>query len=136
MHALLLLSVLAAAPLSSDQKLELQLIAVSVQANARASEHVGSDGWITFGPFAVHLGVRGSRWSDAVERVNGCSIDDLRAMDGQLRAAFDPATAVVTRGCGFNESNDIPLALKVVRVPRTEAVVNVAGELGLSWSFF
>ena len=258
MQAALLLSLLAAAPLNSEQKLELKLIAVSLQMNARASEHAGSGGQLTwrfhrllgvyvgglgnwiaqpsraldtlnnqvvrvdpyvplptlstwqvfgglesiplvgtfrvgethtgefglqfgaglgpmgsrvrlkeptvyrdgtsspptwgdagvrlaghfsshfrfaFGSFAVHLGARLSLWSDAIERVNGCSIDDLREMDMKIRGGLDPATAEVTRGCSISESNDVPLALNVVRAPRTEVIVNVAGELGLAWSF-
>lgn len=261
MQAALLLSLLAAAPLNSEQKLELKLLAVSLQMNARASEHAGSGGQLTwrfhrllgvyvgglgnwiaqpspafdalfntygfrlrdlypptqtlstwqlfaglestplvgtfrigethtgefglqfgaglgpagsrvrlkpfalksdaspspatygdaglrlaghltsharfaFGPFAVHLGARLSLWSDAVQHVNGCSSDDLRAMDLKIRAGLDPATAEVTRGCTAPAPNDVGLALDVVRYPRPEVIVNVAGELGLSWSFF
>jgi len=105
-------------------------------AGLRLAGHFTSHFRFAFGPFAVHLGARLSLWSNAIERVNGCSIDDLRAMDMQIRAGLEPATAEVTGGCSAPAANDVGLALDVVRHPRPEAIVNVAGELGLSWSFF
>lgn len=90
----------------------------------------------SFGAFALQLGPRVSMWSDEAERVNGCSVDDLRAMDMKIRGGMSPADASVSPGCtGFPSSNDVPLALNVVRIPRAGLVVNVSADLGLSWSF-
>lgn len=76
-------------------------------------------------------------WSDEITRINGCGLEDLRAMDLKLRGGEDPATAAVAPGCGgFVNTNDIPLAVTVVRSARTGPLaVNVSADLGISWSF-
>jgi hypothetical protein len=90
----------------------------------------------SFGAFAIHLGPRLSMWSDEANRVNGCSSDDLRAMDMKIRAGLPHVEASVSPGCtGIANSNDVPLAFRVVRTPRSGVVINVSADLGVSWSF-
>lgn len=88
-----------------------------------------------FGAFAVHLGGRLSMWSDEISRINNCSLDDLRAMDMKLRGGMNQSEAVVTPGCVVPVSNDVPVALTVIRTPRQGVVLNVSADLGVSWSF-
>lgn len=88
-----------------------------------------------FGAFAVHLGSRLSMWSDELSRINGCSIDDLRAMDLKIRAGLDHHEAEVSPGCRMPVRNDVPLAMMVSRHPRPGLVLNVSADLGVSWSF-
>ena len=45
--------------------------------------------------FAFRLEVRDVVYTARMERVNGCNVDDLRAMDMKIRSGQDPATATV-----------------------------------------
>ncbi|MFO0599256.1 MAG: hypothetical protein U0228_28375 [Myxococcaceae bacterium] len=97
----------------------------------------GAAAWrLEFGALAITLGLRATFWNDSVSHVNGCSIDDLRTLDGQVRAGQGPDLGTVTRGCTFDATNDIPLMLNVVRDPSTAWALNLAGEFGVAWSFF
>ncbi len=84
--------------------------------------------------FSVRLDLRGSFFSSRVQTVNGCNADDLCAMDNALRRGISPTSATVVPGCrvdtfvgtdpktGFNRSNEVPLALGLVRNPSVEWV--------------
>lgn len=104
--------------------------------NVRPAGHAAIAWRFEFGAFAASLGVRGTMWSDATTTVNDCNIDDLRAMDQQIRRGEPHTSAAVRPGCFITEQNDVPLAVNVVRTPNDTLTVNLAGEFALSWSFF
>jgi outer membrane beta-barrel protein len=97
--------------------------------------------------FAFRLEVRDVVYTARMERVNGCNVDDLRAMDTKIRGGLDPATAMVGKGClvdtftgtiegtDIKRSNDVPLALNLVRVPSSDVLNNVGLYLGISFLF-
>jgi outer membrane beta-barrel protein len=97
--------------------------------------------------FAFRLEVRDVVYTARMERVNGCNVDDLRAMDTKIRGGQDPATATVGAGCNVDtftgtiegtdikRSNDVPLALNLVRIPSSDVLNNIGLYLGISFLF-
>lgn len=97
--------------------------------------------------FAFRLELRDVVYTARVERVNGCNVDDLRAMDQKLRMGQDVQSAQVGAGCDLKSftgtiegtdikrSNDVPLALNLVRVPSSDVLNNVGLYLGASFLF-
>jgi outer membrane beta-barrel protein len=97
--------------------------------------------------FAFRLEVRDVVYTARVERVNGCNVDDLRSMDTQLRAGRPVGSAQVGSGCnvatfdgtdeqtGLKRSNDVPLALGLVKTPSSDVLNNVGLYAGVSFLF-
>ncbi len=97
--------------------------------------------------FAFRLEVRDVVYTARMERVNGCNVDDLRAMDTKIRGGQDPATATVGGSCNVDtftgtientdikRSNDVPLALNLVRIPSSDVLNNIGLYLGISFLF-
>ncbi len=97
--------------------------------------------------FAMRLEVRNVVYTARMERVNGCNVDDLRAMDVKIRSGQDPATATVGASCDVDtftgtiegtdikRSNDVPLALNLVRIPSSDVLNNIGLYLGISFLF-
>lgn len=97
--------------------------------------------------FAFRLEVRDVVYTARMERVNGCNVDDLRAMDIKIRGGQDPATAMVGASCNvetftgtiegtdIKRSNDVPLALNLVRIPSSDVLNNIGLYLGISFLF-
>lgn len=97
--------------------------------------------------FAFRLEVRDVVYTARMERVNGCNVDDLRAMDTKVRGGQDPSTAVVSDTCdvepfsgvvegtNLKRSGDVPLALNLVRSPSSDVLNNVGLYLGISFLF-
>jgi outer membrane beta-barrel protein len=97
--------------------------------------------------FAFRLEVRDVVYTARMERVNGCNVDDLRAMDMKIRSGQDPATATVGSTCNVDtftgtiegtdikRSNDVPLALNLVRIPSSDVLNNIGLYLGISFLF-
>lgn len=97
--------------------------------------------------FAFRLEVRDVVYTARMERVNGCNVDDLRAMDQKIRGGQDPATATVGGTCNVDtftgtiegtdikRSNDVPLALNLVRIPSSDVLNNIGMYLGISFLF-
>ena len=97
--------------------------------------------------FALRLEVRDVVYTARMERVNGCNVDDLRAMDMKIRSGQDPGTATVGAGCNvetftgtiegtdIKRSNDVPLALNLVRLPSSDVLNNIGLYLGISFLF-
>lgn len=96
--------------------------------------------------FSLRAEVRSVLFSDRISRVNGCDASDLRAMDGALRGGQPVTTAAVSAGCevgrfdgvnadGLRRSNDVPLALGVVRNPSSEWTALVSGQLSFGVTF-
>ena len=97
--------------------------------------------------FALRLEVRDVVYTARMERVNGCNVDDLRAMDQKIRGGGDPATATVSGTCrvetftgtientDIKRSNDVPLALNLVRIPSSDVLNNIGLYLGISFLF-
>lgn len=97
--------------------------------------------------FAFRLEVRDVVYTARVERVNGCGSDDLRAMDNALRAGRPVTSAQVGATCrvdtfdgtdpetGLKRSNDVPLALGLVRNPSSDVLNNVGLYAGISFLF-
>lgn len=97
--------------------------------------------------FAFRLEVRDVVYTARMERVNGCNVDDLRAMDQKLRMGQDVGTAQVSGQCDLQSftgtiegtdikrSNDVPLALNLVRVPSSDVLNNIGLYLGVSFLF-
>ena len=104
-------------------------------ADVRLLGHFGLGMRFAIGAFAVHAGVRASMWSPALTRLNGCSFDDVRAMDMVIRSGLDASDAEVSPGCrGFASGNTVGPALNALRFPDADLRANVAAELGFSWS--
>lgn len=97
--------------------------------------------------FAFRLEVRDVVYTARMERVNGCNVDDLRAMDQKIRGGQDPASATVGDGCqienftgtiegtDIKRQNDVPLALNLVRIPSSDVLNNIGLYLGISFLF-
>ncbi|MCU0699526.1 MAG: outer membrane beta-barrel domain-containing protein [Myxococcaceae bacterium] len=96
--------------------------------------------------FAFRLEVRDVVYTARVEQVNGCNVEDLRAMDTALRAGRPVSSATVGGGCrvdtfdgtdenGLRNSNNVPLALGLVRTPSSDVLNNVGLYAGLSILF-
>jgi outer membrane beta-barrel protein len=97
--------------------------------------------------FAFRLEVRDVVYTARMERVNGCNVDDLRAMDQKIRGGQDPSTATVGDSCqvdtftgtiedtDIKKSNDVPLALNLVRIPSSDVLNNIGLYLGISFLF-
>jgi len=97
--------------------------------------------------FAFRLEVRDVVYTARMERVNGCNVDDLRAMDMKIRSGQDPSTATVGATCNVDtftgtientdikRSNDVPLALNLVRIPSSDVLNNIGLYLGISFLF-
>lgn len=91
---------------------------------------------LEFGAFIVSLGLRGTLWGDSRTHVNNCSIDDLRGLDASLRGGQTPDVRGRSPGCFYASTNDVPQMLNVLRLDSSSLGFNLAGELGLGWSFF
>lgn len=97
--------------------------------------------------FAFRLEVRDVVYTAKVDSVNGCNVDDLRAMDGKLRMGQPVESATVGGGCNvqsftgtvegtdYKRSNDVPLALNLVRLPSSDVLNNVGLYIGASFLF-
>lgn len=97
--------------------------------------------------FAFRLEVRDVVYTARMTQVNGCNVDDLRAMDLKIRAGQDPATAMVGGSCqvdtftgviegtDLKRSNDVPLALNLVKTPSSDVLNNIGLYLGISFLF-
>jgi hypothetical protein len=85
-----------------------------------------------------------------VDQVNGCSVEDLAAMDGRLRAGFPVESTPVRPGCdlrafsgqtpaGDNRSIDLSQAYQLVKgdhgVPSADVLHNVGLYLGIAFLF-
>lgn len=96
---------------------------------------------------ALRLEVQDTLSPSVMRTINGCDVDDLRAMDQRIRSGGDPAEASVRAGCDFTRftgvapitdiprSNDVPLALNLVRIPSGEWQQNTQVSLGVSFTF-
>lgn len=85
-----------------------------------------------FERFSLRVDLRESFFSSRIQTVNGCTGEDLRAMDNVLRAGRPVTSATLTSGCrvatfdgtapetDLKRSNDVPLALGLVRNPSVE----------------
>ncbi|MEW5737703.1 MAG: outer membrane beta-barrel domain-containing protein [Myxococcota bacterium] len=97
--------------------------------------------------FAFRLELRDVVYTAKVDSVNGCNSMDLKAMDDKLRAGQPIESAVVGGGCdvssftgtdpdtGYRRSNDVPLALNLVRLPSSDVLNNVGLYIGASFLF-
>lgn len=97
--------------------------------------------------FALRLEVRNVVYTARMSEVNGCNVDDLRALDGKIKMGLDPATAMVRASCQVDEftgiiegtdikrSNSVPLALNLVKTPSSDVLNNVGMYLGISFLF-
>jgi outer membrane beta-barrel protein len=97
--------------------------------------------------FAFRLEVRDVVYTAKVDSVNGCNATDLKAMDDKLRAGQPIESAAVGGSCnvssftgtdpnsGYRRSNDVPLALNLVRLPSSDVLNNVGLYIGASFLF-
>jgi outer membrane beta-barrel protein len=97
--------------------------------------------------FAFRLEVRDVVYTARVEQVNGCDRADLTAMDAATRAGRPVTSAMVGGACqvatfdgtdpdtGQRRSNDVPLALSLVRNPSSDVLNNVGLYAGISFLF-
>ncbi len=97
--------------------------------------------------FALRLEVRDVVYTARMSQVNGCNVDDLRAMDQKIRGGQDPSTATVSGTCDIDtftgtiegteikRSNDVPLALNLVKTPSSDVLNNIGMYLGISFLF-
>lgn len=80
-----------------------------------------------FERLSVRLEVRQFAFAQRTTSVNGCDLEDLRAIDNALRAGSPVTAAMTSAGCrvetfdgtdpetGLKRSNDVPIALGLVR---------------------
>lgn len=97
--------------------------------------------------FAFRLEVRDVVYTAKVDSVNGCNSMDLKAMDDKIRGGQPIESAVVGGSCnvqsftgtdpdtGYKRSNDVPLALNLVRLPSSDVLNNVGLYIGASFLF-
>jgi len=99
--------------------------------------------------FALRVEVHDVVYAARTEKVNGCDVDDLRAMDPTLNAGRMPGAPVqVSASCdvqrfssrvdpdtGLRGSNDIPLALNLVKNPSSDVLNNIGLYVGTSFVF-
>lgn len=97
--------------------------------------------------FAFRLEVRDVVYTARVERVNGCNVEDLRGMDAATRMGRPVTSAAVAAECrierfdgtdpetGLKRSNDVPLALGLVRSPSSDVLNNIGLYAGVSFLF-
>jgi hypothetical protein len=85
---------------------------------------------------ALRVDVSDTLSSTRVERVNGCSVGDLRALDERVRSGLD-LNVEVSSGCSVAsfETNDIAQALNLTRTPTASLAQLVQLGVGLSFSF-
>ncbi len=81
--------------------------------------------------FSIRVDLRESFFSSRVQTVNGCNVDDMRVIDSWFRG-LPRSPATLTSACradtfdgtdpdtGLRRSNDVPLALHLVRNPSSE----------------
>jgi outer membrane beta-barrel protein len=97
--------------------------------------------------FAVRLEVRDVVSTARVEQVNGCTVDDLTALDAADKAGRPLSSAMVATSCrvgtfdgvdpetGVSRRRDLPLARGLVRTPSSDVLHNVGLYLGFSVLF-
>lgn len=96
--------------------------------------------------FAFRLEVRDVLYTARVDQVNGCGREDLTAMDAATRAGRPLSSVNVSGACridtfdgtdenGMRNSNNIPLALGLVRNPSSDVLNNVGLYAGVSFLF-
>ena len=88
--------------------------------------------------FAVRVELQDTFVPTRMQTVNGCNVDDLRALDARTRAGMGPAGAGVTAGCrvgAFTSTSEIPLALNLIRIPNDEWTQNMQVGLSLAFGF-
>lgn len=95
----------------------------------------------------LRVEVRDVVMSSRIVHVNGCNLSDLRILDDSIRAARDPGLGgEMSPSCRFSEftgrdasggsnSNNVPLALNLVRSHEVELLHNVTAALGMSVVF-
>jgi len=85
---------------------------------------------------ALRVDVSDTLSSSRVERINGCSVDDLRALNGRIQAGLDFGDTVVSPGCKVASfDNDVGTALSIARVPTATVTQLVQLGVGMSFSF-
>jgi outer membrane beta-barrel protein len=100
--------------------------------------------------FAFRLEVRDVVYTARVDAVNGCNIDDLKAMENAIKGGKEPNTATVRGGCdrdsysgadesGLKRSINVSLAKNLVQpvngLPSSDVLNNVGLYLGASFLF-
>lgn len=109
---------------------------------------VGGGFRVQFGErFAIRLEVRDLVYTARVDRVNGCSVDDLAAMAARIDQGQGVRGASVSSSCdigsfdgidprtNYNRSNDVPLALGLVSSRSSDVRNNVGFYAGLALVF-
>jgi outer membrane beta-barrel protein len=98
--------------------------------------------WLTF-----RLELRDLVYTARVDHVDGCDVNDLKAMDQQVRAGKMPSTATVGPSCGVTKydgvnpdtmrknSDDVTLAYNLVKTPSSDVLNNLGLYVGLSVDF-
>ena len=96
---------------------------------------------------ALRLELQDTLSPSVMRTIDGCGVDDVRAMDQMIRSGHDPGEASVHAGCDYtrftgvvpgtdiNRSNDVPLALNLLRIPSGEWQQNTQVSLGVSFTF-
>jgi hypothetical protein len=97
--------------------------------------------------FSLRLEVKHFAISSRATSVNGCSVFDLREMDQALRGGSPVTTAAVGQGCrastfdgidpdtGYRRSNDVPLALAMLRTPSALFSSLLTGSMSVGVTF-
>lgn len=93
--------------------------------------------------FALRLGVRDLVYTARVDRVNGCTLGDLSALNDQRLAGTPLSGAGLSAGCDVssfqgmsgarNRGDDIPLAINVVDQASSDVLGELGVYLGFSW---
>jgi outer membrane beta-barrel protein len=90
--------------------------------------------------FAFRLELRDLVYTARVSKVNGCSADDLGAMQTQLDQGQGVTSATVSPGCDVgrfngNRSNDVQLAFNLVKVPSSDVLNNLMFYAGFAFVY-
>jgi hypothetical protein len=111
------------------------------EVEPRFAGTVGVGVRVQFGEaIALRLDVSDTLSSSQVDRVNGCSVDDLRALDVQLRQGLALASAQVSAPCRATSFNDprgseVSQALAVIRLQQPPVAHFVQLGVGVSFLF-
>jgi outer membrane beta-barrel protein len=96
--------------------------------------------------FALRFEVRDVVYTARVEQINGCNLEDLKALDAALKAGRPLEGVSAGGGCqketfigednnGVKRNTNVPLALNLVKLPSSDVLNNVGVYLGISVLF-
>jgi outer membrane beta-barrel protein len=87
--------------------------------------------------FTLRMEVRDVAYSARIQSINGCTLEDAQAIDGQTRGLPNQPVAAACRGFGTGREGvrDVPLAVNLMKDPNSSVLHNVGAYLGAGFVF-